>query len=122
VKQHLRKILLFLVAAAVLGGVFASGGQALVHNYPNGMPSPFCANWNYLYQSSGYNYPDSNRVYRPTPHTYALFYGNGAQYDEDRIHNPFWHQQAGGYTWSNGANVDPYDHGGWCTTTFQFIT
>lgn len=109
-----------VAASAAIVALLASGALAVtIRNYPPDFVEPFCTNWDYEY-SSGYNYPVWNRVYRPVPHTYALFYGNGAQYAENRNMNPFWHQQAGGYTTSNGANVDPYDHGGWCTTTFQY--
>ncbi len=73
-----------------------------------------------IVRSSGTNYMKMNRVYRPTPHTFDLYYGNGAQFDHDRYTNPFTHDNPGGYTWSNCANDDPYDSSPWPSVTCQY--
>jgi hypothetical protein len=79
------------------------------------------AAWNVAHDS-GYNNMKMNRVYRPLYHTFALYYGDCCQYDEDRNTNPFTHNNPGGYTWSSCANVDPYDHNPWPTVTCQYQT
>jgi hypothetical protein len=77
------------------------------------------ANWNFDY-ASGSTSMAVNRVYRPTPKTFALFYGTGQQYEENRFSNPFIHDNAGGYTNSHCADVDDLDHGGTNNVTCQY--
>jgi hypothetical protein len=103
-----------------LAAIFAAPGQALVHNYEPFGPYPMCVNWDYEYFSN-YNYPQVNRVWRPTVQNFALFYQGGAQYEENADMNPFRHIQAGGYTQSFGADVGA-NHNGWCTVTWQYVT
>jgi hypothetical protein len=102
-----------LLAALMMTGV-ALG--VTVHTYfgPNGG-----AQWDFQYVS-GYNNMAWNRVYRPTPKTFALFYGSGAQYAENRNDNPFLHNQSGGYTTASCADVDPYVHTGTSNVTCQY--
>jgi hypothetical protein len=112
-----------LVAALLIAvGICASAALAVVHDYegyPGGWPR--CINWNTEYLSYS-NYAIWNRVYRPTPRTYALYYDGGAQYATNASDNPFWHNQSGGYTMSHGADVDDGNHSGQCTVTFQYGT
>lgn len=77
--------------------------------------------WNVV-RYSAFNYMQMNRVYRPTPKTFALYYNTnqGNQYEENRYSNPFVHDNAGGYTNANCVDVDPFSHSGTPNTTCQY--
>ena len=80
-----------------------------------------CVSWNTEYFGL-HNTIIWNRVYRPTSQNFLLAYTESlAQYSENAINNPFWHQQSGGYTYAVGADIGS-DQSGWCTTTFQYGT
>jgi hypothetical protein len=106
VRSYVSKIRSLLVVglALVIALTVSGGASGLVHTYfgPDGY-----AQWAYSY-SSGFNYPQYNRVYRPVGNEFWLWYSDGAghvyQFESNTINNPFVHNQPGGYRQSVCTN------------------
>jgi hypothetical protein len=96
--------LLVLALALVIALSISGGAAGLVHTYFG--PSGY-AQWAVDYHS-GFNYPQYNRVYRPVPNKFWLWYSDGAghvyQFEENTWTNPFVHNQPGGYRQSVCSN------------------
>jgi hypothetical protein len=97
------RYLLALCLALVIALSISAGASGVVHTYfgPDGY-----AQWAYSY-SSGFNYPQYNRVYRPTGNEFWLWYSDGTyayQLEMNTWSNPFVHNQAGGYRKSVCSN------------------
>ena len=109
------------LVAALAAGVFATAAIAAVNNYENG-PYEAYVLYGAAFESS-WNEMAWNRVYRPAPRYYTLYYTDGTyayQYDRQSDPNPFWHNQAGGYRRS--VCMHSQDGGYWGPTTCQYGT
>jgi len=117
----LQRLWLFPRAGVILAVLCASlvlPGAAIAYHIVTYYGTASIA-WN-IPRHSGYNTMQMNRVYRPTPKTFALWYEGGLQYDENRNTNPFVHDNPGGYTRAYCADVDPYVYTGTPNTTCQY--
>ena len=104
--SRLRYLLVLGLVLAITLSV-AGGAAGLVHTYFG--PSGY-AQWAVDY-NSGFNYPQYNRVYRPVPNEFWLWYSDGTyayQFEANTWNNPFVHNQAGGYRQSVCTNRTSY--------------
>ena len=123
IRPHRRRtIRTTLVVVAFCAALILPATALSYHIWTYVGPSATIA-WNNAYPS-GTNNMQMNRVYRPTPKTFALWYNTsqGYQFEQDRFTNPFVHDNPGGYTNSNCADTDPYVFTGTSNVTCQYKT
>lgn len=110
-----------IVIAAVSFGLLAGTASATVHTY---FGPAHTAYYGFSYQS-GFNYPQTNRVYRPLYHYFTLYYTDGQYawgYKRNYWDNPMIWPYPGGYARSACGHSDDEIQDPQYPVTCQYIT
>lgn len=99
------RLCLLAVAMAIMAAVSASAGYATVHTYYG---PEYYAYYGYAHES-GYNWPTTNRVYRPLWRYFSIWYTDDVSawgFKRNYWDNPLVWPYAGGYARSVCAHSD----------------